>query len=422
MKIAIAGAGIAGLASALSLHAAGFTEIAVYDSVRRLMPLGVGINLLPHAVRELTELSLADRLSEIGVETSTLAYFNHLGQSIWVETRGRSAGYLWPQYSVHRGELQQLLADEVRSRLGSSTIVLGERAVRATDDIERGAALTLRSATGRRHDEHVDVVIAADGIRSAIRAERNPGEGEPIWNHLVLWRGTALAPPYLDGRSMIMAGHENQKFVAYPLSLAADGSGLVRINFIAERRVDDTFAEFGDWDRSVAPETIARQFEEWSFDWLDIPRLIRSATEVLEYPMVDRDPLPEWSTRAVTLVGDAAHAMYPIGSNGASQAVLDARTLARALVSESSVSDALAAYEEQRRPLTTSVLLSNRTLGPERVMYLAHQRAPAGFGDIEDVVPIEERRAIAAQYKNAAGFDPDALNARPSLSAVHAHK
>ncbi|MER5639949.1 flavin-dependent oxidoreductase [Kitasatospora sp. NPDC002227] len=386
MRITIAGGGIGGLATALSLHAAGLEQVVVHEAAREIRPLGVGINLLPHAVRELTELGLADRLAAIGVPTAELAYFNVFGQPVWSEPRGLAAGYHWPQYSVHRGELQLMLLDAVRERLGPQAVRTGCR------------------VEGLRHDG--DLLVGADGINSAVRAALFPGEGPPPWNGLVLWRGTTHAEPFLTGRTMIMAGNGTQKFVAYPI-----GDGRL-INWVAEQVLDGEPPERGNWNRPADLAVVAGHFAGWTFDWLDVPALITGAEVAYEYPMVDRDPLPHWGTDGVVLLGDAAHAMYPIGSNGASQAIIDARVLAHSLATTGST----AAYERLRRPATTALQLSNRQLGPEVVMRLAHERAPQGFDDIEQVVPLAERTEIAAAYKRTAGFDPAVLNGRASWS------
>ncbi|MCF6469669.1 flavin-dependent oxidoreductase [Nonomuraea sp. MG754425] len=388
MRIVIAGAGIGGLTAALSLHAAGFADVTVHEAVRELRPLGVGINLLPHAVRELTELGLADRLAAIGVATAELAYFNRYGAPIWSEPRGLGAGYAWPQYSVHRGRLQMLLLETVLDRLGPDAVRTGSR------------------ITGPGTE---DLLIGADGINSAVRAHLYPGEGPPPWNGLVLWRGTTYGEPFLTGRSMIMAGDGTRKFVAYPI----ETGGRTLINWIAERPLDGRAPERGDWNRPADPVEVAGHFAGWRFDWLDVPGLIAGAASAYEYPMVDRDPLPRWTEGNRTLLGDAAHAMYPIGSNGASQAVIDARVLAWALARGD-----LAAYERLRRPATTALQRSNREMGPEVVLKLAHERAPGGFDDIEQVIPYAERAEIAASYKRTAGFDPVALSERPSWSVT----
>ncbi|MFC4120569.1 flavin-dependent oxidoreductase [Nonomuraea zeae] len=388
MRIVIAGAGIGGLTAALSLHAAGFEDVTVHEAAREILPLGVGINLLPHAVRELTELGLADRLAEIGVATAELAYFNRYGTPIWSEPRGLGAGYAWPQYSVHRGRLQLLLLEAVLDRLGPDAVRTGSR------------------ITGPGQE---DLLIGADGIHSAVRAHLYPGEGPPPCNGLVLWRGTTYGEPFLTGRSMIMAGDGIQKFVAYPI----ETGGRTLINWIAERPLDGEAPDRGNWNRPADLGEIGRHFADWSFDWLDVPGIIAGAQAAYEYPMVDRDPLPRWTSGGVTLLGDAAHAMYPIGSNGASQAIIDARVLAHSLAHGD-----LAAYESLRRPATTALLLSNRKMGPEVVMKLAHERAPGGFDDVEQVIPHTELAEIADSYKRTAGFDPASLTERPSWSVT----
>lgn len=437
-RIVIAGAGIGGLVAALSLEAAGFRNVTVYERVRELRPLGVGINVLPHAVRELTELGLGDAVADLGVHPGRLAYFNRFGQLIWEEPRGVEAGYRWPQVSVHRGEFQLRLVDEVRARLGDDAIVLDHRLVSVDhgQPIICGMQLPPRDgeempshpveyipevahferASGERIEVVADLVIGADGIHSALRRQHHPTEGAPKWNGLLLWRGTAVAPDYLGGRTMIMAGDGELKFVAYPLAAHDAAPGHSRINFIAEQRAPEGATESADWNRTVDPAPIIDLFREWRFDWLDVPAVIAAADEILEYPMVDRDALPTWVFGHSTLLGDAAHAMYPNGSNGSSQAILDARTLAHRLATEPSIGAALAAYDDDRRPATAALLDMTRQTGPERVMQLAYDRAPQGFDSIDDVFSAQELQEVADGYKRAAGFQVKELNERASLS------
>lgn len=414
MRIVIVGAGIGGLVTALSLEAAGFRDIRVVERVAELRPLGVGINLLPHAVRELTELGLGDAVAGIGVAPSRLAYFNRHGQPIWSEPRGRDAGYRWPQQSVHRGEFQMLLLDEVERRLGAGTVRQGLR-LTAVDEREDVALARFADESGGEHLLEADVLVGADGIHSALRSQYHPDEGAPPWNGLILWRGTAIVPAYLDGRTMIMAGDGDQKFVAYPLTAPDVASGLARVNFIAERRAPEGARAQSDWNRPVDAGPIVELFADWRYDWLDVPAVIASAERILEYPMVDRDPIPRWTFGRSVLLGDAAHAMYPNGSNGASQAILDARTLSHRLATEPTVDAALASYEAERRPATARLLEMTRRLGPEQVMQLAYERAPGGFDDVDDVIPQDELERIARDYKVAAGFDPARLNERAAL-------
>lgn len=413
MSIVIVGAGVGGLAAALSLHQAGRRDVRVFERVAELRPLGVGINLLPHAVRELTELGLGDRLAELAVAPGTLTYFNRYGQRIWSEPRGLRAGYRWPQLSVYRGRLQWMLLEAVRDRLGPDAVSTGHRLV----GVEHGARTDVAcfDTGGGVVRVEADVVVGADGVHSALRRRHHPHEGPPRWNGLTLWRGTARVPAYLDGRTMVMAGDGEQKFVAYPVG-PPDADGRAQVNFVAERRHEGAGGQAADWNRAVDPAPIVAMFGDWRFDWLDVPAVIAAAEEILEYPMVDRDPIDRWTFGRSTLLGDAAHPMYPNGSNGASQAILDARTLALHLATAPTAEQALTAYEAERRPATTALVHSNRRQGPERVMVLAHERAPHGFGDVDEVFAPGELAEIAASYKRAAGFHPDALNSRPSLT------
>ena len=406
MKAIIIGAGIGGLTTALSLHAAGI-KVEVHEAAPELRAVGVGINLLPHAVRELSELGLADDLAAAGVATEALDYANRHGQEIWREARGVAAGYNWPQYSIHRGTLLSLLETAVRRRLGDGVIRTGHRA--ASSD---GRSVVFADGAAAS----ADVIIAADGIHSALRAQLFPDEGPPIWNRRVLWRGITEAPSYLGGRTMVMAGHGDQKFVCYPIGPAA-APGRSLINWIAELRFPEG-PEWRreDWNRAGDPADFLPRFETWNFGWLDAPAIIRNASQIFEYPMVDRDPVDRWTLGGMALLGDAAHPMYPIGSNGASQAILDARTLAWQLATRPSVTEALAAYEAERRPATSRLVLANRGEGPERVLNLAEARAPDGFATVTDVISQTELTAIADGYKQVAGFDREALNARASLT------
>jgi 2-polyprenyl-6-methoxyphenol hydroxylase-like FAD-dependent oxidoreductase len=414
--ILIAGAGIGGLVTALSLHDAGL-PVRIYESVPRLEPLGVGINLLPHAVRELDELGLRREVEAAGVACRELAYYTKRGQRIWSEPRGTAAGYRWPQISIHRGVLQQKLLDAARERIGADSIQLGRRVVHVAT---RGDRVHVSLRAGAADPSHVSgpLLVAADGIHSAVREQLFPAEGPPKWNGAILWRGVADAPPYLDGCTMIMAGHPRQKFVCYPIDHAGRRHGHQRINFIAERRVEATaLEERADWTRRADIRDFLHLFEDWTFDWLDVPGLIRAADAVWMYPMVDRDPLPRWTHGRTTLLGDAAHPMYPIGSNGASQAILDARVLTGCLLaSPGDVDLALARYERARRPATARIVAANREMGPELPMQLVEDRAPDGFERLEDVISHAELAAIAERYKRVAGFSIDELNGRPSLA------
>jgi len=410
MRALIIGGGIGGLTGALSLHAVGLTDVTVMESVPEIRPLGVGINVLPHAVRELVELGLGEELALRGVATADLTYVDRFGSTIWSEPRGVAAGYRWPQYSIHRGQLQTLLLEETLRRLGSHSVRTGCRAVRV-ETVGESAHLTLRE-DGAELVEVADVVIAADGINSVVRAGRFPDEGPPQWNGQILWRAVSRVGPFLTGKSMVMAGDREQKFVAYPIGeIGTDG--LQAINWIAEMAFENRDAGQQDWNRRVEKEVFASAYADWGFDWLDIPGMIEAADEVLEYPMVDRPPLDSWVEGRVALLGDAAHPTFPIGSNGSSQAIIDGRALAFALATMP-IDDALAFYEQERLPRTRELQRVNRAMGPERVMQMIRERAPEGFANINDVIPRAELEEVAASYKRVAGFEPSVLNEQRS--------
>ena len=414
-EVLIVGGGIAGLATALSLHAEGI-DVAVRESVPEIQPLGVGINLLPHAIRELDALGVLAELESVGIASTTLAYFSARGQLIWEESRGRAAGYQWPQLSLHRGTLQMVLHHTAVERLGADRVVPG-RHLTAIDHHDSGATAHFECRDGSGDTESVDaaIVVAADGIHSTVRQQRFPHEGMPLWNGALLWRGAVEYDPILDGRTMVWAGHPDQKFVAYPIRDLDNGKQLV--NFIAEYRTDDReLLEREDWNRAGNLDDFAPRFDDWVFDWLDIPELLRSAAGTFLFPMVDRDPLEHWTEGRVTLIGDAAHPMYPIGSNGASQGILDARVLAGCIRSHRNDPDrALAVYEAHRRPATSAIVLANRGLGPEMPMRLVHERAPEGFNHIDDVISPEEILEVTDGYRRTAGFALEALSSGVSL-------
>ena len=414
-EVLIAGGGIAGFATALSLHDEGI-DVAVRESVPEIQPLGVGINLLPHAIRELDALGVLDKLESVGIASTTLAYFSARGQLIWEEPRGRAAGYQWPQLSLHRGTLQLVLHHTAIERLGADRVIPG-RHLTAIDHHDNGATAHFECRDGSGDTESVDagIVVAADGIHSTVRQQRFPHEGMPLWNGALLWRGAVEYDPILDGRTMVWAGHPDQKFVVYPIRDLDNGNQLV--NFIAEYRTDDReLLEREDWNRAGNLDDFAPRFDDWVFDWLDIPKLLRAAPGTFLFPMVDRDPLDRWTEGRVTLIGDAAHPMYPIGSNGASQGILDARVLTGCIRSHRNDPDrALAIYEAHRRPATSAIVLANRGLGPEMPMRLVHERAPGGFDHIDDVISPEEILDVTDGYRRTAGFALEALSSGVSL-------
>ncbi|MCB2000929.1 MAG: FAD-dependent monooxygenase [Rhodoferax sp.] len=410
MKIAIAGAGIGGLSAALSLHAAGFSDVTLFEAAREIQQVGVGINLPPHAVRELVELGLGEGLAAIGLPTAELCYYDRSGELIWAEARGTAAGYRWPQYSVHRGRLQHLLLAAVRERLGPATVSSGQR-VEACSADEDGVSLTVTElASGTRTVHRADLLVGADGIRSAVRSALYGNAVSLATNGWVMYRGAtpAASMRFLSGRSMVIVGDERQRVVAYPIDEST-------INWLMVRPLPtagDAGTPLGNWNHEVAAQDIARYVQEWRFDWLDIHALVQSTKTVYEYPMADIDPLGQWSFGRITLLGDAAHAMYPFGSNGASQAIIDARVLAYQLAHHmSDPARALAAYDAARRESVAKVQLANRSQAGDvmaRVSALARARA---HGQARD-----ELRSVEDTYKRLAGFDIETLNHRPSWS------
>ena len=413
MTVLIAGAGIAGLSLGLTLHQIG-VPFRIHESARDLQPLGVGINLQPSAVRELFDLGLEAELEALGVRTRSYGFHTKSGREIWTEPRGTWAGYRWPQYSVHRGAFQMLLYRTLIQRAGEGCVVTTSRASGFTNHAGK-AELHLQGAAGPLSVTG-ELIVGADGIHSAIRHQMYPDEGAPVWAGAVLWRGTSRAKPFLNGGAMILAGHDDQRFVAYPITGPDPETGLATINWIAEIRVDPAQGwNKEDWNRAADKADFLPAFEGWTFDWLDVPGLIRGADKVFEYPMVDRDPIPRWTDGQVTLMGDAAHPTYPVGSNGATQAIVDARLIGAALRDYGVGPEALLAYEAIARPHTREVILANRGSGPDAVMQRVEDLCGGEFERIDDVIPHAELAAHAARYKQLAGFSIEALNSQAPL-------
>ena len=408
-KILIAGGGIGGLTVALSLHKAGF-EVVVYESTPEIRPLGVGINLLPHAVRVLTNLGLQEAMLKVAVATSELIYFNKFGQKIWSEPRGMFAGYHWPQFSLHRGMFHMLLLQKAKEVIGAERIFTGHHLISCENKGAGVSAVFTDKKFNRQITVEGDALIGADGIHSIVRKQFYPVEGIPKFSGIILHRGTTIAKPFLSGSSMIMAGSRSKKFVAYPIT-QPDNEGNQLINWIADLQVgEEENIIIRDWNRRADKEKLLQQFQSWEFPWLNVPSLINNAEAIYEFPMSDRDPLPQWSFNRITLLGDAAHPMYPIGSNGASQAILDAECLTECLQRSDDMATALKEYESIRLPATASIVLQNRRMGPEEVMQIVEERAPNGFDNLHDVISPEELNEVSSRYKKIAGFEREALN------------
>ena len=412
MEVIIVGAGIGGLTLALTLHRAGIAA-RVFESAPEIAPLGAGINVLPHASKELCALGLESALTQAAVETREAVFYNRFGQLIYREPLGRDAGYASPQFSIHRGDLQLLLFEACRNGwewIGSS---LGWRCVRFEQD---GSGVTIHfvdAVTGvTLAPQRADAAVGCDGLHSVVRKQLHPNEGEPRYSGVNMWRGVTPWAPFLSGASMVRAGWlAHGKMVIYPIRDNIDAHGRQLVNWVAEIETPK-HRDRRDWNRPGSVDDFIAAYADWHFDWLDVPAMIRSTENVLEYPMIDQDPLPWWTDGRVTLLGDAAHPMLPRGSNGAGQAILDARSLADALVAHrGDPAAALKAYEAARLPATTSVVLANRASPPDaiiREVYLRTGDRP--FERIEDVISADELRAISDGYKRIAQYDRDTLN------------
>lgn len=415
--VLIAGGGIGGLSLALTLHQIG-VPCRVFEAVPALQPLGVGINLQPNAVRELHELGIGnDLLDRIGIQAREWALVGRNGNEVYAEPRGLRAGYRWPQYSLHRGELQMLLYRTALERLGPDAIQLGQR-VTGYRNGEQGVTALVESRDGQRSEVEGRLLVAADGLHSAVRAQMHPQQPPIQWGGAIMWRGTTPGVPVRSGASFVGVGSLRHRVVLYPISPPDPATGLATINWIAEITVDNAEGwTQGDWNRRVELSDFAHHFEGWDFGWLDVPSMLRGAKEVFEYPMIDRDPVPTWVDGHVALLGDAAHVMYPVGSNGASQAIVDARVLGASMLSHGVTPAALRAYDERLCADISALVLRNRGAGPFGLLGLVDERCGGVFDDIEQVIPAAEREAYMARYKAAAGFAIETLNAAPSTIA-----
>ena len=410
-KVIIIGAGVGGLTLALMLHQRGIASV-IYEQASAINPIGAGINVLPHAIRELADLGLVPVLDKVGIRTHELFYMNRIGQIVWREPRGIAAGFEVPQYSIHRGRLQKALYDVVVERMGPGAVIMGRKLAGFIQD-EGGVTAYLVDSTDGATSETVraEVLIGADGIHSAVRGHYYKDQGPPSWNGIQMWRGVADFPKFLDGNSMVIAGGMAAKFVLYPIAPGKRPDTRLT-NWVVNVRVSDTPHPPGkeSWSRKGRLDEVlpyARRFEVPGFDLVS---LIKSTEAFYEYPMCDRDPLPRWTHGRVTLLGDAAHPMYPVGSNGAGQAILDARMLADRLAKAEHPYQALLEYEADRLPKTAEIVALNRKGGPERVIDEVEKLAPAGFTDVERVLSYDERRAIVRGYAGKAGYALQQVN------------
>ena len=410
MKAIIVGGGVGGLTTALMLHARGI-DCEVFEQADSIRELGVGINTLPHAIKELKELGLLERLDAVAIRTYELFYLNRFGQEIWRELRGTDAGFDVPQFSIHRGKLQNVIFQAARARLGESRIHTGHRLGSFRQD-DGGVTAYFFDRAGSHHaTAHGDILIGADGIHSAVRDSLFPKEGPARWNGTMLWRGAVDWPQFLTGRSMLIAGGMEAKFVLYPI-----GAGTAPDRRLTNWAVMAKVSEGGvppakeDWSRPGRWDDLRPHVQRFRLPTSMSAHLIEATGEFWEYPLCDREPLPRWSHGRVTLLGDAAHPMYPVGSNGASQAILDARCLGDWLARAEHPMHALAAYEAERLPPTAQIVRMNRKGGPEGVIDAVETLAPDGFSKIDDVLSYEQRMAIVRGYASTAGFAQEQVN------------
>ena len=419
--VIIAGGGIGGLATALTLHQIGVPSI-VFEAVRDMRPLGVGINLQPNAVRELYDLGFTELdLDRVGLPAQEWALVGLNGNDIYSEPRGLRAGYNWPQYAVHRGHFHMLLHEKLVERAGPNVVRLGSRVTGYRKYSDGSASALIERTDGSAVESRGALIIGADGIHSAVRAQMHPTQPPIHWGGAVMWRGTTRAKPIRTGASFVGLGTHRHRMVFYPISRPDPHTGLAIINWIAEVTMDNTEGwKQSGWFRQVKAADFAHHFANWTWDWLDVPALISQADSIFENPMIDRDPVPTWQDGPVVLLGDAAHAMYPTGSNGGSQAIVDARILGRAMVEHGVTQEALAAYNGKLCGPISQLILRNRGAGPFGLLNMVDERCGGTFDNIDDVIPPEERAAFMANYRAAAGFAIEQLNKAPPTIAYGA--
>jgi 2-polyprenyl-6-methoxyphenol hydroxylase-like FAD-dependent oxidoreductase len=404
MEVTIVGGGVGGLTLALMLHRAGIAS-RVYEAAPEIKALGVGVNLLPHASREMSALGLEAELARVAITTRESAFYNRYGQFIYSEPTGRHAGYDWPQFSIHRGDLHGVLLQAFRERIGADRLHLGWRCT----GFEAQADGVVLAFDGQE-SQHAGIAVSSEGIHSSIRKQLYPNEGPPRYSGINMWRGVTRAKPFLTGASMVRIGWLNTaKVLVYPIRDAIDADGRQLINWVVDIETPAYKAQ-RDWNRPGRLEDFMPVVKDWHFAWLDLPALFEAADAVLEYPMVDQDPLPRWSFGRLTLLGDAAHPMYPRGANGAAQAILDCRALTECLKAGPDPETALKAYEAQRLPATSKVVLTNRSNPPDAILREVYRRTgDKPFESIDQVISREELAALSERYQKIAGYDRKSL-------------
>ena len=412
-KVIIAGGGIGGLTLALTLHQIG-VPFLVLETSHTMRPLGVGINIQPNAVRELFELGLTSEvLGTIGVPAKEWALVGLNGREVYSEKRGLDAGYNWPQFAAHRGELLMLLYRTLIERAGAESVMLDAKVVKYLKQPAGEVDVSVRGSDGSRFQISGSLLIGADGIHSAVRAQMHPDQPPIHWGGAIMWRGTVRTKPLRTESSFIGLGTHQHRMVIYPIS-KPEADGTVLTNWIAELTIDRNEGWFEDnWFKEVPIESFAHHFEGFRYDWLDVPSMLNESECGYMNPMIDRDPVATWIDGPVALMGDAAHAMYPTGSNGASQAIVDARVIGAAILTQGLTPDALKSYDDQLCKKVSELVLRNRSAGPFGLLDILNDRCGGVFENIEAVISLEERNEFMSKYKTAAGFAIEALNEAP---------
>ena len=416
MHVLIAGAGIGGLTAALSLEQLGI-EVTVFERLNTIEPLGVGINILPHAARELLALGLQDDLDRIAIRTRAMNYYSRRGKLALSVPCGEYAGYHWPQYSVHRGELQLLLLETFKRRAGADRVLSGHRLAGFKQDDDAVTARFIDPVSSQALTEvKGDLLIGADGLHSATRRFLYPDEGEPVYAGMVCFRGAVKTAPFLDGETMVICGDNRLRLVSYPISGELHGHGHSHVNWIAAVPSMTDKRQEEDWGKLSSPDNLVELYRDWRFDWLDVPELISTTAQVFEFPIYDRDPLQQWTFDRVTLLGDAAHPLIPVSSSGAVHAIIDARALAYALAAQRDPLAGLKAYQADRLPKANRVVLASRENGPDEVLEIVRNECPDDADNIHEHVAMDRLQAVIDDFKTRAGFAVETLNNSPSYT------
>lgn len=401
MDIAIIGAGPAGLAAALRLHQRGLKP-RIYETVSELKPLGVGIDVKVYGTKELEDLGILEEFRSMSVDAKDSIFYNKYGQEIYAELCGVHMGYLHEQRFVHRGYLQMLLYRKVIERLGEDAVVLGARTLKYTNNEDNTVTLDLRYADGTESQVTADLVIAADGINSVVRRQMHPTASEPVYSGITMWRGTTLMEPFGTGNTILHIGApQSSSMIVYPIVDNFEGTGKTLVNWVVEARRDETIE---DWNQRGTVEEVIHYYDQTEIPLLDVQEMLRNAREVYLFPLIRHDPLETWIDGRVLLIGDAAHAMYPRGGNGACQAIVDGGALAEKLATIDDVDEALQAFQDQRLNAVNGIVMAHRGEGYEVIRRMVEDRTGGErFENVEEVLPLAEADEIFSKYHSLVG-------------------